>query len=216
MHLDFFYNEDKDIECLLKYGGGSSNSPTQKTEVYEELLKYTRELDNLEKVREFARTYIGENGIRPKDKVETYKKSWGNVEKVFGEKTEKIFGLKIEKEITAYLTITGRWPYSIKNNYFYVSAKKESVNLTIMHELWHFYTWAKFGGEVKMSGEDKYNDLKEALTEIINLEFPDILNGEVDSGYPQHQALRKVVSNVWLKTGDIEKVWQAGKDFLLK
>jgi hypothetical protein len=40
-----------------------------------------------------------------------------------------------------------------------------------MHELWHFYTWYGLGvDQEERLGKEKYNDLKEALTVLINIE----------------------------------------------
>ena len=36
-------------------------------------------------------------------------------------------------------------------------------NPTIMHELWHFFTWYKFGDQMKVLGVKRYNEFKESL-----------------------------------------------------
>ena len=78
-----------------------------------------------------------------------------------------------------------------------------------MHELWHFYTWEKFGErEMIRLGMNKYNDVKEALTILLNLECSDLMNAN-DLGYPQHQNLRKIIADTWLKTKNIEDTWYA-------
>jgi hypothetical protein len=79
-----------------------------------------------------------------------------------------------------------------------------------MHELWHFYTWYKFGKQImKNKGPQKYNDAKEALTVLLNSECADLMDGEIDLGYPQHQQLRDIAIEKWKKTKDIESVWSA-------
>ena len=78
-----------------------------------------------------------------------------------------------------------------------------------MHELWHFYTWEKFGEREMIGlGMNKYNDVKEALTILLNLECSDLMNAK-DFGYPQHQNLRKIIADTWLKTKNIEGTWYA-------
>ena len=42
-----------------------------------------------------------------------------------------------------------------------------------------------------------YNDVKESLTEILNLEFSDLMGGKLDSGYPQHKEMRQKIRSLW-------------------
>jgi hypothetical protein len=208
MLIHFTYDEDKDVECLITKGGGSNNSPGQKTKTYEALLAYTNEVANIEKVREFVRFHIKDNDLNIEEVKASLQRNWDMISMDFEKRTEKVFGVSIADNITAYLTITGRFPYSIEKKYFYVSAKKSNANATAMHELWHFYTWHKFGDTINQIGPEKFNDIKEALTILLNIEYPDLLNGEIDNGYPQHQELRKLISDTWSKTKDINKVWE--------
>lgn len=75
-----------------------------------------------------------------------------------------------------------------------------------MHELWHFYTWYKFGFEWEEKlGKEKYNNLKESLTVLLNVECVNLLKEKVyDNGYPQHQELRKNILKIWNKNKDID------------
>ncbi|MEY2640919.1 MAG: hypothetical protein RL150_312 [Candidatus Parcubacteria bacterium] len=68
-----------------------------------------------------------------------------------------------------------------------------------MHKLWHFYTWYAFGStQEERLGKQKYNDLKEALTALLNVECRDLLpEGVADTGYPQHQELRQQILAYW-------------------
>ncbi|HEY4503572.1 MAG TPA: hypothetical protein VJJ28_00465 [Candidatus Paceibacterota bacterium] len=77
-----------------------------------------------------------------------------------------------------------------------------------MHELLHFYTWHAFGKKLLDEGLSKltYNNIKESLTEILNLEFFDLLKGKPDSGYPQHQEMRTKVKKIWLEKKDVKPV----------
>lgn len=208
MKVSFVYNESMDIDCLIRKGGGSNNSPGQKTKVYEALLAYTDDVKNMEKVREFIRLHIKENNLHLEEVTTSLQKNWDVISKDFERHAEKVFGLSIIDNITAYLTITGRFPYSTDKKYFYVSANKLDANAIAMHELWHFYTWQKFGNRIYQIGQDKYNNIKEALTVLLNVECSDLLNGEIDNGYPQHQDLRKTILDTWSKTKDIDEVWK--------
>ncbi len=77
-----------------------------------------------------------------------------------------------------------------------------------MHELLHFYTWHVFHDDFITSGktEAQYNDIKESLTELLNIEFIDLMEGAHDDGYPQHAEMREKVKNLWNETKDIRKV----------
>ena len=80
-----------------------------------------------------------------------------------------------------------------------------------MHELLHFWTWWVFYDEVESGRMTKecYNDVKESLTELLNIEFRDLLDGAHDDGYPQHQEMRAIVGKTWVQTRDIKQVFEA-------
>lgn len=204
----FKYDEDKDIDCLLSIGPGSMNQPGNKTKTYEELEIFAPDIGNREKVREFVRKYISKNKINTENLCLSMKKDWDEVGEHFEERADRIFGINMVNTITAYLTITGRYPYNLRQNFFYVSTNPVNIPGTVMHELWHFYTWEKFGKkEMVRLGINKYNDIKEALTVLLNLECSDLMTIK-DPGYPQHQDLRKIIADMWLKTKNIENTWQ--------
>jgi len=71
------------------------------------------------------------------------------------------------------------------------------TNRNIAHELLHFYTWYAFSEELEKKGvsKEKYNDVKESLTEVLNTDFSDLLR-EIDTGYPQHHDLRIQVKHM--------------------
>lgn len=206
MKIIFTYDEDKDIECLLKKGAGSYNLPGNKTKTYEDLLAFTSDVGNLDKVRKLVRKYISENNIDVHGLEDSLQRNWDLIAGEFEQRAERIFGNRITDQIIAYMTITGRYPYYIDDKYFFVSAQKTNANATAMHELWHFYTWFKFG-ESDQADPKKYNDAKEALTVLLNIECSDLMQGVVDNGYPQHARLREMIVGEWLKSKDINKVW---------
>jgi hypothetical protein len=78
-----------------------------------------------------------------------------------------------------------------------------------MHELWHFYTWYGLGSDQEEKlGKEKYNEIKEALTVLLNVVCKDLLPERViDSGYPQHQELRQQIVEFWNKDRDVHKLW---------
>jgi len=211
MTVKFVYDEDKDIACLLKVGGGSTNSPGNRTKTYEALLEYTNDITNKEKVREFVRKFIAHNNIHCIEAAVELQTNWNMVGEEFQKRAEKIFRVSIAPDITAYLTITGRFPYNIEENYFYVSARKSNANSTAMHELMHFYTWEVFKQYLidENISKELYNDIKESLTVLLNLEFADLLGREEDRGYPQHAEMRARISVLWNESKDINKVFES-------
>ncbi len=78
-----------------------------------------------------------------------------------------------------------------------------------MHELWHFYTWYGLGiDQEEKLGKAKYNDLKEALSVLLNVECKDLMSeGKHDKGYPQHAELREQILHFWENEKDIRKLW---------
>lgn len=208
MKVIFKYNEDSDIDCLLDKGPGSNNQPGLQTKTYAELLKFTTDIENEDKVREFVRKYIKEHELNLPEKAILLQEKWDQISAEFEKRAEKVFGVTIKDTISAYLTITGRFPYNIEKKLFFVSVQRESVNSIAMHELWHFYTWHRFGkDQMDRLGPQRYNEIKEALTVLLNSECANLLNGEIDKGYPQHQELRKLIAKQWSETKDIEMIW---------
>ena len=198
MKIAFSYNIDKDIENIIN-GTRAVNSkkPTKFQNLFTE--KYG---DNFEK--ENVKTFIEEqdkiNGFDANKEIAATEERWKIAEPIFIERVEKIFGISYPTPIiNVYLTHNERCTYNIEENYFFVKIGSEFSNNTVMHELLHFYTWHAFGKKLLDDGLSKlaYNDVKEALTEILNLGFSDLLGGKLDSGYPQHQEMRQKIRNLW-------------------
>lgn len=85
-----------------------------------------------------------------------------------------------------------------------------SARRIAMHELWHFYTWYGLGvDQEERIGKQKYNDLKEALTVLLNVECKDLLSeGTIDAGYPQHKEIRENILQYWRKDRTINNLWK--------
>ena len=208
MKLNFTYNKEKDVWCLLNYGKNSTNSPLP-TKIYQKLVASFGENPTTEDVGIFIEKYISENKIDILKYIVDYQQSWDTISSKYQEIAEKIFKVVLPKDVTAYITINNRCPYNIENNLFFASISAGSANHIAMHELWHFYTWYKFGvtWEAKI-GKQKYNDLKESLTVLLNFECKDLFEEKsYDGGYPQHKELREKIVQLWTKEKDIEKLW---------
>ncbi len=209
MKVVFEYSREKDIWCLLNYGKTSSNSPTP-TKIYEQLVTTYGDTPSVENASQFINDYLSSNGVLIDEYKDKYQLDWDSVADKYQKIAEDIFKVEIKDTINAYITVNSRHPYSIEGNLFFVKVPSESVRKTVMHELWHFYTWYKFGitWQEKI-GAEKYNEIKEALTVLLNVECKGLLpDGVLDMGYSQHQELRSRILELWSEERDIEKLWQ--------
>lgn len=208
MKISFEYSQEKDVWCLLNYGKTSMNSP-KPTKMYEELvLKYGEHPTN-EQTASFIDEYKNSNNLNEDDCLKKYTEDWKLVEEKYTRVAEHVFGTSLAHDVTVYPTINNRCPYSIENNMFFVQMPAYSSRKTAMHELWHFYTWQVFGKEWEDKlGKQKYNEIKEALTVLLNVECKDLLpNGIIDAGYPQHKELRERILTLWEDEKDLHKLW---------
>lgn len=209
MKLKFEYNKDKDIWCLLNYGKKSVNSGLA-TKVYNKLTAIYGESPSNEDISNFIEKHISENNIDIEQFINEYEKDWSTIEDKFKKIAEEIFGVTLSKDVTVYLTTNNRCPYDLINNNFFVSMSNQSSirKTTVMHELWHFYTWYSFGiTEEEKMGKQRYNDIKEALTILLNIECKDLLpEGVEDKGYSQHAQLREKIAELWLEHKDLKKI----------
>lgn len=101
------------------------------------------------------------------------------------------------------LTSASLSPYDEKNHWFMVNGRHSiGIQITVIaHELMHlqFIYWYK---EMCMSAKltpSQFEDLKEALTVLLNEnEFKNIIVSP-DHGYPKHKELREKIQKVWRK-----------------
>lgn len=211
MNLVFGYNKEKDIWCLLNKGKSSSHSQNA-TKQYQQLTEKYGENLSTETVGEFIDSYLLDKNVSIEKYINLYQKDWDTVSEEYHRRAEEIFGTKLSTDIKAYLTINSRCPYGIEENYFFVTVPTYDyiARKTVMHELWHFYTWYGLGADqVEKLGAQKYGELKEALTVLLNVECKDLLPEEVeDSGYSQHKELREKILQYWEKDSDIKRLWE--------
>lgn len=208
MKVIFDYSRDKDVWCLLNKGKSSNNNPNP-TKVYELLTAKCGDSPTEENTSSFIDTYLIDIDVSIEAYIDKYMEEWSVVSDEYHKRAEAVFGVSLPQDVTAYLTINNRNPYSISENLFYVTIPRNTVRKTVMHELWHFYTWYGLGtDQEEILGKQKYNDLKEALTALLNIECADLLpEGISDEGYPQHQELRKSILNMWETEKDIKAIW---------
>ncbi len=207
MKIAFKYNLEKDIEnfFIASRTLGHGGKPSSMQLLYEQ--QYGKELTE-ENLKRFINDYLKQNKINTKKRISEFQKSWDKVNGEFFKRAEKFFEVELPGgQVDAYLTINDRCGYSIKDNLFFVHMESDRPKRIVMHELFHFYTWFTVGREFKNKNVDKkrYYDIKESLTEILNLEFKDLIEYP-EPGYPEHKELRKKVKKYWLKYKNVRKV----------
>ncbi len=202
--INFSYNIDKDIENFL----GSVKSVNSKKHTASQLKYIEKYGENFTK--ENLSKFIQEltQSVDMNKEVSRMEDAWRKIEPEFLKRVKNIFGTFPPKEITAFLTTNNRCTYNIEKGYFFVSIYSKSTNRTIMHELFHFYTWYAYGEKLISEGfsKEKYNDIKESLTVILNSDFSDLVAGAIDEGYPQHQGMRSEITKLWSEHKSMDKV----------
>lgn len=210
MTVTFEYNKENDIWCLLNKGKSSTHSQNA-TKQYEQLIEKYGENLTAETAEAFIKTYLFDKNVSIEKYISLYQKDWDTVSEIYHRRAEEIFETKLPSNINAYLTINSRCPYSIRENYFFVTVPTYVyiARKTVMHELWHFYTWYGLGADqVEKLSREKYGDLKEALTVLLNVKCMDLLSeGVEDTGYPQHKELREKILQFWEKDKNITNLW---------
>lgn len=204
MRLDFVYVEGKDVENFLK----SINSKNNKEYTNFHKLYFSTHSNklNYSTVALFIRDYTSSKNIDFETEVSNVKLQWNLISKSFIYRVESLFNLHLSDTITVYLTTNERCTYNISLNYFFLFYKAKSTNTVIMHELFHFYTWYKYK-KYEAVAPSVYNAVKEGLTELLNIEFSDLMNNTYDKGYKQHALLRDFIRKEWLKEKNLDVVF---------
>lgn len=209
MDMTFAYDVEKDMRNW-RTSFNSSNNPTPSRMHQQYIDRYGLPFEQ-DKLRSLIDGIIEEKGIVVAEEIKRMEDDWHRIEKEFIRRIEEMFGIKsTSSRMTAYLTTDVRCSYNLKENYFFVSIFSKYTNRIIMHELMHFWTWYVFRDYVDSNKIDaaRYNDIKESLTVLLNIEFKDLMGDAIDKGYPQHQQMRAAIEKEWLKSKDIRKVFR--------
>ena len=117
---------------------------------------------------------------------------------------------------TVFLTSLNRWPYNYTQGYTWSHVTRKWYIKAFIHELLHFQTIRYYKNYImkQLNDEKKFEDLKEALTFLLNYEFKDTIEWP-DNGYPQHQELRKQLEDYRTSSEkDFEKLITYGCELL--
>jgi len=144
----------------------------------------------------------------PEISAEAYEKAWNKINDKYFKKLEEIMKKPIfSKEFKCYITTMTRCPYDLKEHkWFMVSFFKGILEalVTCAHELMHLQFHETYWNKIeKEIGYDNTNDLKEALTVLLNVEFGDLLFA-FDRGYEMHKDLRNFIEEEWKKKPDFD------------
>jgi hypothetical protein len=206
MNIDFQYDIDKDVDNFLVTLSSQNNK--QLTKFQNQYIQRKGTVFDKIKVKCFIENYIDNQELDLYSSLDVIMQNWKIIEEEFKKKAEKIFSLHLNLNLTIFITTNNRCSYNIRENYFYVYFNSKNSNAIIMHELLHFYTWHSIRGDFLKQGftMSQYNDLKESLTDLLNIEFYELMNGAIDSGYIQHSELRLRFRQEWLKCREIKTV----------
>ncbi len=155
----------------------------------------------------FSEWYLREHNIDPNKVLSDIEANWIAIETKYFTRANAIFGKPLPMDrLTVYLTVHDRCSYNYERGYFFIHTNLKAVTKTLMHELWHWYYYAFFRDEIQVKhGAKVSNDMKEALTVLLNEEFSDLMPGIQDIGYPQHQELRATILKEYRNTHDIKQ-----------
>lgn len=142
--------------------------------------------------------------------MQALEKSWRIVEKEYFTALSKITQRPIfADEFGCYFTTGFMCPYDEKKNWFMVSMWHSipfSIT-TICHEIMHLQFLHYYKKYLQKMGlkKEQIEDLKEALTFLLNeKQFSSIILSN-DNGYPEHQKLRKRLQKIWTEEKDFQK-----------
>lgn len=138
-------------------------------------------------------------------------------ERTIFSRMEKVTDRKIYRtDFNIYLTTFPRAPYDFKKGYIWLPIiwSKETYIRTFVHELLHFQTyayWQRMG--LRKLKKEEFEDVKEALTVILNEEFIDIMEWK-DGGYEKHKSLRREILKQWRRDKNFDRLVKFGVTYL--
>lgn len=189
MHLVFLYEGEK--EFLNLQAGNRSLNRSHQSDFSKQLEDSGVDINSPESVTEKCREIISKKGLDVAGKIQFFTKKWEGVEQEAFERLGRLFETdKDPTEITAYLSLNERCSYNSQEGYFFINIFSQEPIMVCLHEILHFFTH-KF---IKLDiSPQHYNNYKESLTVLLNLEFADLTEHE-DRGYPQHKKIRDYIT----------------------
>ena len=211
-HINFYYSIDKDAENWIDRIFNQENitfiSQKDIIDKYpKNLLNRIQAVNNYEEAKQIVTNFLKNDAINSnkafviEEELKALKSSWKARENHFFVALEKILEKPIYTEnFSGYLTTFFKCPYSEKENWFMInfwSSLPEQIT-TIAHEILHLQFLHQYRPILEKSlDEEKIQNLKEALTFLLNeREFNGVLLKQ-DKGYENHAILRENLKNLW-------------------
>jgi len=134
--------------------------------------------------------------------IKTLRETWAKLENKYFERLEKVTQKSIfTEEFTGYINSCFMCPYNEEENWFMINmwfGLPKYIGI-ICHEIMHLQFLHYYREYcIKFISEKQLQNLKEALTFMLNTDFNDIIL-ETDKGYPNHQILRQKLQKIWKK-----------------
>lgn len=217
--VNFKYNLKKDAWSWVLIAKDKNlwglNWREQIAHIPDDLLRVI-EKSSFSRAQEIVEEYIQKNPTKEyknlvmKNDSNALENSWKFVEDKYFKTLVKITQKPIyRKNFDCYFTTGLMCPYNERENWFMISMWS-SLHISIMvicHEIMHLQFLHYYKNYLKKKGlkKEQIETLKESLTFLLNEEeFSGILLCD-DSGYPDHQKLRKKFHKIWQKEKDFKK-----------
>jgi len=208
MKIVFKYDLEKEYNNLL-CTMGSLNRPGETPQLVKEIIDQGIKIDDKANVLDFFDQEMKRLETNIEVKINNLTKNWDLISAEVENRLKKLFNTDLDLgEITAYLTISMMCGYNTEKRYFFISVSREFPNKTIVHELLHFYTHILYEEKFADLGlsYEKFNDYKEALTFLLQTNFSDLLEGDLEDGYKKQEEIRSFLKSTWPECEDVEEL----------
>jgi hypothetical protein len=138
--------------------------------------------------------------------------SWNLISEQYVNRLKKYFQISNKKTdpVNCYLTSLRLCPYDHQKRYFYVSIFAGLIEQTyiIMHELMHIIFLENYESILAERGLSKQDilEINEALIELLNLEFSDLLVFKVYNNKPSAKDLAEIVVKEYNQGSDFQEI----------
>lgn len=189
MHLVFRHDFEK--EFLNLQASNRSLNRSHQSDFSKQLEDSGVDINSPESVTEKCREIFSKKGLDVAGKIQFFTRKWEGVEQEAFERLGCLFETDADSsEIAVYLSLNERCSYNSQEGYFFINIFSQEPIMVCLHEILHFFTH-KF---IKLDiSPQHYNNYKESLTVLLNLEFSDLIEHE-DRGYPQHKKIRDYIA----------------------
>ncbi len=225
---DFTINVQLDLEQDARNYRGAFNKNTHSSKRKEQVEQITsidlQELQGMKQedaypfLREYLENFRKEHTEEAKSKIKEMTISLNTHKQKFFKKMENLTKHPMYRnDFTIFLTSFNRGPYNVNLWQTRSNIYRSWILKAFIHELLHFQTIIYYKDYIinKLGSEKMFEDLKEALTFLLNHEFADIVENP-DQWYPQHQELRKKLEDYRVHSDkDFDKLIEYGCDLLL-